>query len=195
MLTAQGQVSAVDPSEGAYPSGLSATADAALLLHRLTGDDRYRRAAEAGLGLVASLAPDRPLAFGAALRLFDELRAPIEQLVIVSPDTADATPATTGVAPHATAPAITLHDLARRHAASVVASVTESNARSFADAGFALFAERTAHSGQPTAYLCRDFVCQLPVTDPAQLPPFDTTAALLADIAAGTQHMNRAHEH
>ena len=195
VLTAQGRVSAGDPSEGAYPSGLSASADAALLLHRLTGDDRYLRAAQAGLGLVATLAPDRPLAFGAALRLFDELRVPIEQLVIVSPDTPDATPPTTGVAPPTTAPAITLHDLARRHAAGVVASVSESNARSFADAGFGLFAKRTAQSGQPTAYLCRDFVCQLPVTDPAQLPPVDTTAALLAESAAETQHMNRAHEH
>ena len=195
VLTTQGRVSAVDPSEGAYPSGLSATADAALLLHRLTGDDRYLRAAQAGLGLVATLAPDRPLAFGAALRLFDELRVPIEQLVIVSPDTPDATPPTTGVAPPTAAPAITLHDLARRHAAGVVASVSESNARSFADAGFGLFAERTAPSGQPTAYLCRDFVCQLPVTDPAQLPPVETTAALLAEIAAEAQPVKRAHEH
>ncbi|MBG6213378.1 MAG: thioredoxin domain-containing protein [Cryobacterium sp.] len=166
VLTAQGLVSAVDPSEGAYPSGLSATADAALLLHFLTGDDRYRRAAQAGLGPVSALAPDRPLAFGAALRLFDELGGPIEQLVIVSPDRpGPSTP------PVATAYPVTLQDLARRHPAGVVASVSESQAGAFAAAGFDLFAARTAPSGQPTAYLCRDFVCRLPITDPAELSP------------------------
>lgn len=169
VLSAQGRLSAVDPSEGAYPSGLSATADAALLLHRLTGDDRYRRAAQAGLGPVAALAPDRPLAFGAALRLFDELGAPIEQLVIVSPDRSGVTPPAAVVA--ATVPSgTTLQDLARRHPAGVVAVVSEAQAAAFAAAGFSLFADRTAPSGQPTAYFCRDFVCRLPITDPAQLP-------------------------
>ncbi len=38
----------------------------------------------------------------------------------------------------------------------------------------ALLADRPALDGHPTAYVCRDFVCSLPVTDPAAL------AALLA---------------
>ncbi|SEN75098.1 thioredoxin domain-containing protein [Cryobacterium luteum] len=193
VLSGQGLVSTIDPSEGAYPSGLSATADAALLLHRLTGDDRYRRAARAGLSLVATLAPARPLAYGAALRLFDELNAPIEQLIIVSPDR---------ISGNASQP-ITLNDLARRHPAGVVASVSETQARAFAVAGFDLFAGRAAPTGQPTAYLCRDFVCQLPVTDPARLPPVDATAVLLAeiagdiagDIAVEAQHSDRPHTH
>ena len=186
VLSRQGLVSAIDPSEGAYPSGLSATADAALLLHSLTGDDRYRLAAQAGLGLVATLAPSRPLAYGAALRLFDELNAPIEQLVIVSPDRFGAAAANR--------PAITLHDLARRHAAGVVASVSESQAQAFAEAGFGLFLARMAKAGQPTAYLCRDFVCQLPITDPAQLPPIAGTARLLSEIAAEAQQSVRPHK-
>ena len=168
VLTRQGLVSAVDPSEGAYPSGLSATADAALLLHRVTGDDRYRQAAQAGLALVADLAPERPLAFGAALRLFDELYAPIEQLVIVSPDHPGVTSPPEDIST-TVSPGQTLHDLARRHPAGVVASVSEAQARAFTAAGFSLFADRTAPNGQPTAYLCRDFVCRLPITDPAQL--------------------------
>ena len=198
VLTRHGVLSAVDPSEGAYPSGLSAIAGAALLVHRLSGDDRYRRAAQAGLGLVAALAPERPLAFGAALGLFDELYAPIEQLVIVSPDRPDASATQTNAAAEAqnsaaTAPRVaypvTLLHLARRHAAGVIASVSESQARAFAAAGFDLFAARTAPSGQPTAYLCRDFVCQLPVTDPVQLPPLGETRALLAEITAEAQQM------
>ncbi|MDJ0376379.1 thioredoxin domain-containing protein [Cryobacterium sp. PH31-L1] len=187
VLSRQGLVSAIDPSEGAYPSGLSATADAALLLHSLIGDDRYRLAAQVGLGLVATLAPSRPLAYGAALRLFDELNAPIDQLVIVSPDQFGATAANR--------PGITLHDLARRHAAGVVTSVSESQAQAFAAAGFDLFLARTAKANQPTAYLCRDFVCQLPITDPAQLPPIAGTARLLTEIAADTQQSVRPHKH
>ena len=42
----------------------------------------------------------------------------------------------------------------------------------------ALLHGRVAIDGQPTAYLCRDFSCRLPVTDPAAL------AALLEEAAA-----------
>jgi uncharacterized protein YyaL (SSP411 family) len=31
--------------------------------------------------------------------------------------------------------------------------------------GFALLEDRTARDGRPTAYVCRGFVCRLPVTD------------------------------
>ena len=184
VLSAQGLVSAIDPSEGAYPSGLSATADTALLLHRLSGDDRYRRAAQASLSLLATLAPQRPLAFGATLRLFDELRTPIEQLIVVSPDRSDESP-----------PAASLQDRARRHPATVVASVSETQARDFANAGFDLFEARTALSGQPTAYFCRDFVCQLPVTDPTHLPPIGDPGVLRAQIAPEAQQSGPPHTH
>ncbi|WP_104199660.1 thioredoxin domain-containing protein [Cryobacterium sp. Y29] len=194
VLRAQGLVSAVDPSEGAYPSGLSSSADAAVLLYRLTGDDRYRRAAQAGLSLVASLAPKQPLAFGAALHLFDELSTAIEQLVIVSPDRSDENQQTVTlqtVTPHP----VTLSDLARRHPAHVVASVSETQARAFAAAGFALFDHRAAPSGLPTAYLCRDFVCQLPVTGPGELPLPAAMTDLIARIVAERQHPDSAPTH
>ena len=40
-----------DPSEGAYPSGMSAMAAASLLLHQLTADSRYRLAAESAMAI------------------------------------------------------------------------------------------------------------------------------------------------
>jgi hypothetical protein len=38
-----------------------------------------------------------------------------------------------------------------------------------AGAGVPLLADRAAVEGRPTAYVCRRYVCQLPVTDPAAL--------------------------
>jgi len=167
VLMKQGRVSVVDPSEGAYPSGLSAVADAALMLYRLTGDDRFRLAAGGSLGPFVDLAPDHPLGFGAALRLFDELRAPSDQLVVVSPDQPSITK--DAETDDSVRSAETLKDRARRHTAAVVTCVSETQAGAFADAGFDLFVARTTLGDQSTGYLCRDFVCQLPVTDPARL--------------------------
>jgi uncharacterized protein YyaL (SSP411 family) len=157
VLAAQGLAIAIDPSEGAYPSGLTATAQAAHILFLLTADLGYLAAAQAAMEMLGTLAPTRPMAFGAALRLMSRLAAPVEQLVIVSPDQ------------QAAEDPAGLIEAARRHAAEVVTSVTSGQARALADAGFELFAERTSRDGLPTAYLCRDFVCRLPATDPAAL--------------------------
>ncbi|TFD49050.1 thioredoxin domain-containing protein [Cryobacterium sp. TMT1-2-1] len=162
VLAAQGLALDADPSEGAYPSGLSATADAAELLYLLTAERRYRATAEHAMGTLTALAPARPLAFGAALRLIAQLAAPVEQLVVVTPAAAP------GREPEDPAGLLAA---VRRRGSGLVASVTEAQASAFAASGFELFAERTARAGAPTAYLCRDFVCRLPVTDPANLDP------------------------
>ncbi|MET0954411.1 MAG: thioredoxin domain-containing protein, partial [Cryobacterium sp.] len=154
VLTGQGLDLATDPSEGAYPSGLSAISTAAWRLYLLTGDTRYRDAATAGMVRLVGTGDLNPLAFGAALRLVNALTTPVEQLVVVTPD-----PAAAGDA---------LVDAARRRQ-GLVAVVTQEQAEDFAAAGFELFAERGIRQGRPTAYLCRDFVCRLPTTDAAAL--------------------------
>ncbi len=171
VLVAQGLVIDVDPSEGAYPSGLTASADAAHLLYLLTAESGYLRAAEGAMTLIAGLAPARPIAFGAALRLMSDLATPVEQLVIVSPD--DTQPESTAPADSTVLdnglPNSSLLDTVRRHATGVIASVTASQAEAFAHAGFDLFSGRTPRDNLPTVFLCRDFVCRLPVTDSANL--------------------------
>jgi uncharacterized protein YyaL (SSP411 family) len=102
---------------------------------------------------VAGSALDAPLAHGAAFGLLVELEASLTQLVVVEPSGAG------GVD----------DALARRarglvRPGSVVAVLDEEALVAFEHAGFELFAGRSAPGRVPTAYLCRDFVCRLPVT-------------------------------
>lgn len=151
-LTARGLLLAADPSEGAYPSGLSATADAAHELFLLTGERRYREAAEAVVAAVAPGARSQPMGFGAVLALASRLARPVRQLVVVGPDGAEAVLAG-------------LLRGARSADLSVLAAVTDASAAEWESAGFELFEGRTSRDGLPTSYSCEAFVCALPTTD------------------------------
>jgi uncharacterized protein YyaL (SSP411 family) len=157
VLAGHGLALQADPSEGAYPSGLSAMAAAAQRLYSLTADARYRDAAREAMELFAPLAVQRPIAFGAALGVMSALAEESSQLVVVvgaaSPDGED------------------VASVARawQRSGAVVAVVTPEQAEAFAAAGFELFEARTSRAGESTAYYCRDFVCALPVTDAASL--------------------------
>ena len=156
VLAGHGLALESDPSEGAYPSGLSAMSAAAHALYSLTADTRYLTAATTAMESIAPLATPRPIAFGAALAVMSGLTAASSQLVVVTGDAHDGT----DVASVA---------LAWQRSGAVVAVVTAEQAAAFAAAGFELFEGRTSRDGESTAYLCRDFVCALPVTDPASL--------------------------
>ncbi|WP_193509029.1 thioredoxin domain-containing protein [Cryobacterium sp. BB736] len=150
VLEARGLTLSADPSEGAYPSGVSAIARAALLLYQLTADRRYRDASEAAVRQVASLALRQPTAFGTSLTVMAALAEPGAQVVVVSDDTSE------------------LGNLVRSMPMprGVVTVLTSEQALRFAEHGFTLFEAKTAQDAA-TGYLCREFVCQLPVTDPA----------------------------
>jgi uncharacterized protein YyaL (SSP411 family) len=180
VLRAQGLAVELDPSEGAYPSGTSATASAALLLHTLTAVARYRDAALAALAPLAAEAVARPISFGATLELLSRLARPAEQLVLIEPDAGPVPGSRPGTPepypPRATDdPDVAMQAEGLRAAvrmwssASLVAVATESEARMLAEGGFELFADRGARAGHPTAYLCHDFVCRLPATSASAL--------------------------
>ncbi|PPG61428.1 thioredoxin domain-containing protein [Rathayibacter sp. AY1C7] len=145
-LTARGLLLAADPSEGAYPSGLSATADAAHELYLLTGSQRYREAAEAVVASIAPGAVRQPMGFGAVLGLASRLARPVRQMVVVGPGAAEAVQG------------------ARSAGIGVLVGVSDEGARDWADAGFELFEGRISREGLPTAYSCEAFVCALPTT-------------------------------
>ena len=150
-----------DPSEGAYPSGVSACASAALLLHALTAEARYRQAAVAALAPLSALASTRAISFGATLELLVRLGEAAQQLVLIEPDAEPGTgnDETTAMGADSLRAAVRMWP-----GGAVVARATESEARMLAEAGFELFAGRAASGAQPTAYLCTDFVCRLPAT-------------------------------
>ncbi|SDZ27586.1 thioredoxin domain-containing protein [Herbiconiux ginsengi] len=172
VLRAQGLAVELDPSEGAYPSGTSATASAALLLHTLTADPRYRQAALTALAPLAAEAAARPISFGATLEVFARAARPAEQLVLIEPDAGPGLAAEPTEAPDhdATMQADGLRAEVRMWSgANVVAIATEAEARMLAEGGFDLFADRVARDGHPTAYRCFDFVCRLPATSASAL--------------------------
>ncbi|HEY4268976.1 MAG TPA: thioredoxin domain-containing protein [Galbitalea sp.] len=153
VLEAHGLALDQDPSEGAYPSGLSAIARAAVRLERLgavSGDSSS--AAIATMERVAPLALPRPVSFGASLGVMSLLASPERQLVVVTPEQDGP-----------------LALVARGWRGGTVAVVSDGQATAFADAGFELFEARGSQGGRATAYLCEHFVCQLPVTDAADL--------------------------
>ena len=150
VLVAQGTAIERDPSEGAYPSGLSALARACASLYLLTGDLQYREAADGVIQKLLPLAAPRPVSFGATLAVASAASRPVEQLVVVSDD------------PHSPLAAIAR---TRYRSGLVVAVVTRVQAAAFAEAGFELFAGRD----RDAAYLCRDFVCRLPIHEPRGL--------------------------
>ncbi|BDZ49528.1 hypothetical protein GCM10025867_17690 [Frondihabitans sucicola] len=150
VLASQGLGLASDPSEGAYPSGLSAVATAAFTLSQVVAAPRYRLAAERAVAQVAERAIESPTAFGAMLSLAASLRDPATQLVVVSGGAGSSELASFA------------HAWFRPGLVTVV--VTRQQAEEWSAEGFDLFDDRVAQGGAETAYLCRDFVCRLPVT-------------------------------
>jgi uncharacterized protein YyaL (SSP411 family) len=151
---------AADPSEGAYPSGLTAASSAARVLGQLTADPRYERAARAALATVAAGGATRPIAFGGALEQAAAIDAAGRQLVVVVPDAAEEAGGDVD--------ALAAIARGRIRPPDVALVVTASGARAWAEAGFELLADRTTGSAA-TAYLCAGFVCRLPATTPAAL--------------------------
>ena len=152
VLTAQGITTPDAASDGDEPSGFAALADAALALWQLGRAAALHTLAERIVAAHAEAALAQPLAHGALLRVGAHLARAPRQLVVVAPD---------GTAPLVAA--------ARAVETDVLAIVTPTQTAAWENAGFELFSGKTAHQGLATAYDCRDFVCRLPVTDPAGL--------------------------
>ena len=141
-----------DPTDNATPSGLSAAVHALRLLAELTGETAYADRADRAAASVGGLAVQAPRFAGWLLAdAISRLpgRAPV-QVAIVGPD--DPGRAELVRAAWRQAPA-----------GSVVLAGEPDQP------GFALLADRPLRDGQATAYVCRGFVCRLPVTSVEEL--------------------------
>ncbi|HVE98681.1 MAG TPA: thioredoxin domain-containing protein [Mycobacteriales bacterium] len=142
-----------DPTDNATPSGSSAAAGALLSYAALTGSDRHRTAAEGALGVVVPLMARHARFVGWAAATGEALLAGPAEVAIVGP------PSPGRDALHRAALAST----------SPGAVVAVAGVDVTGHPPVALLADRPMVDGRPTAYVCRHFACEAPVTDPGAL--------------------------
>ena len=149
-----------DPADGPSPSGTFAAAGALLSYAARTGSARHREAAVAALGVLPALAARYPRAAGAGLAVAEALLCgPVEIAIVGEPGDER----TAGL--HRTA-------MLAAPPGAVIAVGPPGSA-----GAVPLLENRGLVDGLPAAYVCRNFACRMPVTDPAAL------RQLLADPA------------
>ncbi len=163
--------------DNALPSGNSMAATVLLRLAAWTGDGRYRSAAEKAVAPMATMGARFPTGFGQWLVAYQQALAPVAEVAIVgsvgAPDTAALVAA-----------------VRRGHRPWQVVSVAADPAAS----AVPLMKDRVAIGGVATAYVCRNFTCQQPVTDAGALamqlgaravPPAGSAAPGAAGVPGG----------
>jgi uncharacterized protein len=134
--------------DGALPSANAVAARALARLSAQLGHDAYRDHAERSLRAYGRLVTRSPRAFASSLAVVDFLiRGPLE-LAIIGPG---ADPGTEAF----------WRELGRRYLPNRVVAHAEGS-----DPSLPLLAGKLALGGKPTLYVCRDFVCKAPITDP-----------------------------
>ncbi|MFD7052961.1 thioredoxin domain-containing protein [Streptomyces mirabilis] len=140
-----------DPTDNATPSGWSAAAGALLSYAAQTGAEPHRTAAERALGVVKALGARAPRFIGWGLAVAEALLDGPREVAVVGPEGHPLTKALHRTALLGTAPG-----------AVVAVGTPESDE-------LPLLADRPLVQGEPAAYVCRNFTCDAPTTDPDRL--------------------------
>ena len=144
-----------DVFDNAQPCGGSVAADALLRLAVITGSDDYAAKAATPLRALQQLLGRAPTATGHWLGALDFYVSLPKEIVIVGP-------------PEHPTTAAMLAEVGRRYLPNrVVVGMPDPAAPPLA--GSPLLEQRGLIDGQPAAYVCEHYVCQLPVTDAAAL--------------------------
>jgi uncharacterized protein len=145
-----------DVPDGPSPSGTFAVADALLSYSALTGSVRHRDAAIAALSSLPQLASRFPRAAGSGLATAEAVLSGPVEIAIAGP---------------ASEQRAELHRVALMAAppGAVIAVGGDSGDGEAAGAQVGLLAGKGSVGGRPAAYVCRNFSCQAPVTEPEEL--------------------------
>ena len=142
-----------DFQDGATPSENSLAASGLLRLAALTGEAGYATAARRWLRALAPVVAEHPTAFSYLLGALDRAVHPSVEVAVVGDPSDPATAA-----------------LARTVTGRVLPGTVLLVASPGAGAELSpLLEQRDQVDGRPTAYVCRDYACELPVTDPEAL--------------------------
>jgi uncharacterized protein YyaL (SSP411 family) len=142
--------------DGAQPSGVSLMAELCLRLHALTGDTGWHDRAQAAMAALSSAADRFPSAFGALLTVMAVSQAGLVELALLAPDHSSHSELLQGCRQHF-------------RPELVIGVGRVPSAEPEATAGPPLVRFRQLLRGLPTAYVCRNFSCRLPVTGAAEL--------------------------
>jgi uncharacterized protein len=146
-----------DPADGPSPSGTFAVAGALLSYSALTGSARHRAAAARALGPLPVIASRYPRAGGWGLAVAEAVVSGPAEIAVVGP----AGDARTGA----------LHRMALLAAPPGAVIALGKGGEEAADRQdtIPLLTGREPIAGAPAAYVCREFACRMPVTDPELL--------------------------
>jgi uncharacterized protein len=141
-----------DVQDNAVPSGNAMAATVLLKLAAYTAEPRYRELAEGALGSVHDAVARYPTAFGQWLVAYEFAVGQPREIAVVGD------PASAGT----------------RALLDVICGGFRPNQvvalkRPGADSPVPLLADREPVNGRPTVYVCQNFACQMPVTDPSAL--------------------------
>jgi uncharacterized protein YyaL (SSP411 family) len=143
-----------DVGDHPIPSGNSSAAYGLLRLAALTGDRGYEERAVGAVRLFLPAATQHPDAFGNLLQAVDFHISPVREVALVAPGNGSNAPGLADLAG-------VVRSAYRPHV--VLAGGPEGSERP------ELLRERPAVEGRPAAYVCQNFACKAPVTEPEEL--------------------------
>ncbi len=142
-----------DMLDTATPSGNSLACEALIRMAALTGNDKYREMAEQSISLISALTQHHPVAFSHWLSAAELITGSLKEVAIINNPADDRLTEM-------------LTFLRSRYRPNMMLAVSSypPDAKSPA-----LLLDRKPENDQTTAFVCENFVCQLPVTSTAHL--------------------------